>query len=74
MVKFMSYEDNYFDICKDIEGQTVIYGIGLCGRRIFPYLNNVSYICDRRAAELREWNGVPAVSYTHLTLPTTERV
>lgn len=39
MVKFMSYEDNYFDICKDIEGQTVIYGIGLCGRRIFPYLN-----------------------------------
>lgn len=61
MVKFMSYEDNYFDICKDIEGQTVIYGIGLCGRRIFPYLNNVSYICDRRAAELREWNGVPVM-------------
>lgn len=61
MVKFMSYEDSYFDICQDIGNRTVIYGIGKYGKRIFPYLKNVSYICDRRAEDLREWNGVPVI-------------
>ncbi len=61
MVKFMSYEDSYFDICKDTDGGTIIYGIGTYGKRIFPYLKNVSYICDKRATELREWNGVSII-------------
>lgn len=68
MVRFMSYEDNYFDICRGTEGRTVIYGIGAYGKKIFPYLKNVSYICDRRAAELREWNGVPILLPEELSI------
>ena len=62
MVKFMSYEDNYFDISNDLEYTTVIYGAGTYGKKAFPYLKNVSYICDKRADEIGKVNEVPVIS------------
>ena len=61
MVKFMSFEDNYFDICKALGCKTVIYGAGLYAKRAFPYLKNVFYICDMRAEEIKELNGIPVI-------------
>lgn len=66
MVKFMSFEDNYFDICKTLGYKTVIYGAGMYAKKAFPYLKNVSYICDIRADEIKELNGIPVISPTKL--------
>lgn len=68
MVKFMSYEDNYYDFSKDSKYTTVIYGAGMYGKKVLPYLKNVSYICDKRADEIREVNGIPVISPTELHL------
>lgn len=57
----MSFEDNYFDICTTTEHKTVIYGAGMYARKAFPYLKNVSYLCDRRADEIKELNGIPVI-------------
>jgi hypothetical protein len=62
----MSYEDNYFDICEALGYKTVIYGAGKCAKKAFPYLKNVAYICDKRANELKELNGVPIISLNEL--------
>lgn len=61
MVKFMAYEENYFDTYKALGCKTVIYGAGLYAKRAFPYLKNVSYICDRRAGEIKELNGTAVI-------------
>lgn len=61
MVKFMSYEDSYFDISKDLECATVIYGAGTYGKKVFPYLKNVSYICDKHADRIGKVNEVPVI-------------
>lgn len=66
MVKFMLYEDNYYDICKSSGHKTVIYGAGKCAKRAFPYLKNVSYICDKRADDIRELNGVGVITPAEL--------
>lgn len=62
MVKFMSFEDDYFNICKTLGCKTVIYGAGVYAKKAFPYLKNISYICDIRADEIRELNGIPVIS------------
>lgn len=66
MVKFMSYEDNYFQMCEKTGKNTVIYGNGVYGKRAFPYLKNVSYICDRHGAEMREEHGVKVITLKEL--------
>lgn len=66
MVKFMSYEDNYFDIYETLRHKTVIYGAGMYAKKAFPYLKNVSYVCDRNADVIKELNGVPVISPTKL--------
>lgn len=66
MVKFMSFEDNYYDICIATGCRTVIYGAGEYACKAFPYLKNVSFFCDRRADEIKELNGLPVISPTEL--------
>lgn len=66
MAKIMSYEDNYFDICEETGYSTVIYGAGMYGERIFPYLKNVSYVCDRSADKIKEFHGIPVLSLEKL--------
>ena len=46
----------------------MIYGAGAYGKKVFPYLKNVSYICDKRAGEMGEVNGVPVISPMELHL------
>ena len=66
VVKFMSFEDNYFDVCKTAGYKTIIYGAGMYAKKAFPYLKNVFYICDKRADEIRELNGMPVISPARL--------
>lgn len=62
MVKYMSFEDNYFDICKTTGHRTVLYGAGVYAKKAFPYLKNIACICDKRADEIKELNGLPVIS------------
>lgn len=62
MVKIMSYEDNFFDLYKTFQYQTVIYGAGVYAKRALLYLNMVTLICDRKANEINEINGISVVT------------
>ena len=61
MVKFMSREDNYFEVCESLGHKSVIYGAGICAQRAFPYLKNVAYVCDRQADKIKTFNGVTVI-------------
>lgn len=66
MIQFMSYADNYFEIFKSTGYKTVIYGAGLYAKRAFPYLKNVSVICDKRADEIKKLNDIAVVRLTEI--------
>lgn len=66
MVRFMSYEDNYFKFCESYRYRTVIYGVGTYAKRAFPYLKNVAYICDRRAEEIKRQDGAAVITPAEL--------
>lgn len=66
MIKFMSFEDDYFEICRTLGCKTIIYGAGMYAQKAFPYLKNISYICDMRADEIKELNGIPVISLDKL--------
>ena len=58
----MKYEENYFDICNASSYKTVIYGAGVYGKKVLPYLyNNVSCICDKQAEIIKEINGIKVI-------------
>lgn len=62
MIAYMKYEENYFDICNASGYQTVIYGAGVYGKKVLPYLyNNVSYICDKQAEAIKEINNIKVI-------------
>lgn len=59
MITFMTYTDNYFDICKASCYKTVIYGAGMYGRRALSYLqDDVLCICDKQAENIKEINNI----------------
>lgn len=67
MISFMTYEANYFDVCKASNCKTVIYGAGMYGKRALSYLkDNVLCICDKHADEIKEINGVTVLKPTQL--------
>lgn len=61
MVKMMSYNDSFFDLDSNANYNTVIYGAGMYARWAIPYIKNISYICDKRADELGELNGIKVI-------------
>jgi len=61
MVKIMSCNDSYFDICSNLKYKTVIYGAGIYAQRAIPYIKKISYICDKRADEIEELNGIEVI-------------
>lgn len=61
MVKVMSYMDNYIEISKSSGHKTIVYGAGIYGKRALPYLNNIEYICDKNANEIKEVNGIVVI-------------
>lgn len=72
MITFMTYEDNYFDICKASNYKTVIYGAGMYGKRALSYLQeDVLCICDKHAEAIKEINNTKVVTPSQLeTLKT----
>ncbi len=66
MVRFMAYEDNYFDMCEALGHRTVIYGAGTYAKKAFPNLKNVAYICDKCAGEIQSLNGVSVITLAQL--------
>lgn len=61
MVKFMQFEENYFEICKEQRYKTIIYGAGAYGKRALPYLKNVVYVCDKKADNNMNIKGIPVI-------------
>ncbi len=63
MVKFMPYEENYFDLCNSSKYRTVVYGAGAYLKRIFPYLSeHINYICDKQADTIKKYEETDVIS------------
>lgn len=62
MVKFMAYNDNYFEMCSRSEYKTVIYGTGIYATRAFPYLKNICCVCDKNAEKIKAFRSVKVIA------------
>lgn len=61
MIKIMSYDEDYFKICKSTQYKTVVYGAGGYARKALVYLQSASYICDKQADSIKSLNGIPVI-------------
>ena len=49
MTRIMKSTDNYYQYAKDTDRKVVLYGIGTTGETAYPYISNISYVCDKKA-------------------------
>lgn len=49
MLQFMKYDDDFYDHMRRDNRKLVIYGAGDAAQIVYPFLENVSYVCDRKA-------------------------
>lgn len=49
MVQIKKYDDNFFTVLQNTKRKLVLYGMGNVAQMIYPYLSNVSYVCDQKA-------------------------
>lgn len=58
MTKMMNFKDNFYDYVKDTDRKIVLYGIGTAGEIAYPYISNISYVCDKKANGRMEFYGM----------------
>lgn len=49
MVQLMKYENDFYVELQNTERKLILYGMGNAARDIYPYLPQVSYVCDQKA-------------------------
>ncbi len=49
MLQYMKYEDDFNEYVRKGDRKLVIYGAGNAAQIVYPYLENVSYVCDQKA-------------------------
>ena len=49
MVQIKKYDDNFFTVLQNTKRKLALYGMGNVAQMIYPYLSNVSYVCDQKA-------------------------
>lgn len=49
MVQFMNYEEDFYEFMRNTDRKLVIYGIGHAAQKVYPFLENISYACDKKA-------------------------
>lgn len=57
MAQIMKRTDNFYQYAKDTDRKVVLYGIGVTGETAYPYIPDVSYVCDRKADGLLSFHG-----------------
>ncbi len=66
MVKFMAYDDDYFEMCSRSGYKTVVYGAGIHAARAFPYLKNICCVCDKNAEKINGFKTVKVITIKEL--------
>lgn len=57
----MQSSDNFLEIVRNNPKKIIVYGAGTAGQKIFPYLPQIDYYCDKKAKEIEAINGVKVV-------------
>lgn len=69
MIKVRAYDESFFDEIKQTKRKLVLYGIGQSAQVVYPFLDNIAYICDRRAEkESISFHGYNVISIDELSL------
>lgn len=66
MAQMMNFEDNFFDYIKDTDRKIVLYGIGTVGKTAYPYIPNISYVCDEKADGCMNFGGMKVLRLEQL--------
>lgn len=49
MTQIMKKTDDFYQYAKNTDRKVVLYGIGVTGETAYPYIPDISYVCDKRA-------------------------
>lgn len=49
MIKIREYSESFFEELKRTKRKLVLYGIGQSAQVVYPFLENIAYICDKKA-------------------------
>lgn len=49
MIQFMGYNDDFYSHMREDDRKLIIYGAGDAAQIVYPFLEKVSYVCDKRA-------------------------
>lgn len=67
MTQIMKRTDNFYQYAKETDRKVVLYGIGITGETAYPYLGNVSYVCDKKADGMISFHGHKVIRIEDLT-------
>ena len=60
-VQLMQYNDGFYDHASCPERKLIVYGMGLAAEKVYPYLHDISYICDRKAEAGQDFHGIKVI-------------
>ena len=66
MAQMMKFEDNFNDYINNTDRKIVLYGTGTVGETAYPYIPNISYVCDKKADGCLEFYGMKVLSLDEL--------
>ncbi len=58
MIKYAEYQDDFLKIYEKENRKIVVYGAGNALKTFYSQLPDISYICDKRANEIKEFKGI----------------
>lgn len=65
-VQIMDYTDDFYKIMDSSERTLILYGMGKRAEVLYPYFENISYVCDKRADETENFHGIAVIRPEHL--------
>lgn len=61
-VRFMNYEDDFRVYHEMGDRELVLYGAGAEGSYLLAGLNDVKYVCDKNAKQIKEFHGISVIT------------
>ena len=60
-VRFMQYEDDFYEAVNATACKRILYGMGEMAERMYPYLGDIDYVCDKKAEPGSKFYGIPVI-------------
>lgn len=67
MTRLMEYKDDFYQYINQTNRKVVLYGTGTIGEMAYPYIPNISYVCDQKADGSLQFYGMKVLSLRELS-------